>query len=154
LLAGCRRERLEGTRLHRQQLEPSLNRALDLLEHAGENYAAAPSVVHPSAEPSCLRAAMADDDVLCADFAELSARCATTTAPPANLRKMPERRTRTKERTCVHQDTGSHLGSPGAGVDKLTQVRRAGTQRRSWCYIGRINGEPASAYDAGLGGGD
>ena len=69
------RERLEGTRLHRQQLETALDRALELLEHAGENYAAAPSVVRRQLNQAVFeRLWLADDDVLGADFAELFAR--------------------------------------------------------------------------------
>lgn len=47
------RERLDSIRLHRQQLEAALDHALDLLQHAGENYAAAQGVVrHQLTRPS------------------------------------------------------------------------------------------------------
>lgn len=106
LQLAAARERLEGTRLHRQQLETALDRALDLLEHAGENYAAAPGVVRRQLNQAVFeRLWLADDDVRGANFAELFARLREGERKPIQPAALPKS---DKRKNLRPQDAGSN----------------------------------------------
>ena len=110
---------LDGSRIQRQQLEETLDRALQLLEHGGSQYAGAPGIIRRELNQAVFeRFWLIDDEIASARFTTLFQRLQTTTDTDVDKTSpVPEKR----KNLCL-EDTGSNepLLVAGTGFEPAT----------------------------------